>query len=201
MNTTTTTPSDHRTDEERHRVAPWWMGYVFLLPLRRLWENPRRMLSRWISPGDRIVELGCSMGFFSLDLARMVGSQGRVYAIDIQPRVLEALDRRAVRAGLDRIIEPRLGTHDDPRTGDLRGSVDLVHAHHVLHEVRDRPRMVGHLAATLRPGGLFYLAEPDGHVSRELFMRECELLREAGLEPLATPRKRRQQTTVYRKPV
>jgi hypothetical protein len=59
--------------------------------------------------------------------------------------------------------------------------------------------MVGRLAATLRPGGEFYLAEPAGHVSPETFAWECRLLREAGLRLEDQPVAPRQMIAVFRK--
>jgi len=66
------------------------------------------------------------MGFFALELARRVGPEGRVIVVDIQPRMLEELVRRAQKVGLAERIEAR-----EPKAGrlgveDYRGKVDFA---------------------------------------------------------------------------
>jgi len=176
------------------------MGYLFLLPIRRLWESPSRLFKPWVEPGDRIVDLGSGMGYLSLPLARMVGARGHVFAADVEPLVLERLRARARRAGLSSRLTTRVCRSDSPGLEDLDRSVDLVVAHHVIHETGDPARVLGRLAAVLRPGGKLWLAEPKGHVSAELFAWEVAVAREAGLEPLASPVVRRNMVTVLERP-
>ena len=85
-------------------VCPPWLGYVLLNPLRKLVENPDKILGRFVREGMIVLETGCGMGYFTLPLARMVGAKGRVVAVDIAPKMLSVLERRAQKAGLlDRI--------------------------------------------------------------------------------------------------
>src|SRR5512144_604865 len=87
-----------------HDVCPWWLGYVLANPLRRLYQNPTSILAPYLRPGMTVIETGPGMGFFTLDIARLAGNSGRVIAIDVQPKMLSGLRRRARRAGvLDRI--------------------------------------------------------------------------------------------------
>ncbi len=72
-------------------VAPWWLGYLFLLPLRRLWDGAARLTAGRLAAGDTVLELGPAMGFHTLDLARMVGPTGRVIACDVQEKMLAVL--------------------------------------------------------------------------------------------------------------
>jgi SAM-dependent methyltransferase len=176
------------------------MGYLFLSPIRRLWEHPLKRLAPWVRRGDRVLDLGCSMGYFSLDLARLVGRSGRVICTDVQPRVLDTLRCRARRRNLLERLELRTCTADDPNVDDLREKLDFILAYHVIHEVGDPARVIGKLAAALKPGGKIYLAEPKGHVSSEQFAWERELVRGAGLELCEEPQAWRQMTAVYAKP-
>lgn len=185
---------------EAHSVAAWWLGFLFLAPVRRLWEHPARLLSPWIAPGDRVVEVGCGMGYFTLDLARLVGPRGRVVAIDVEERVLAVLRRRLRWSGMASRVELRRGGPSDPHVDDLEGSVDLAVAAHVLHEAADARRMLAHLVRALRPGGKLFLSEPRGHVTPALFARERDLARGAGLLEVASPRIRRTMAVVLEKP-
>jgi len=82
------------------RVCPWWLGYLLVSPVRRLVQDPRKVLAPYVREGMTVLEPGPGMGFFTLELARLVGPSGRVVALDIQPRMLAGLSRRIARAGL-----------------------------------------------------------------------------------------------------
>jgi SAM-dependent methyltransferase len=148
-----------------HRVCPWWLGYALINPLRRLLEDPERLLSPLVSDGMTVVEPGCAMGFFTLALARLVGPGGRVVALDVQPRMLAGLRRRAAKAKLADRIDARLATHDSLRLDDLAGAVDVAVALHVVHEVPDQRAFFAELCRALKPCGRLLLVEPRGHVT------------------------------------
>lgn len=150
-----------------HMVCPAWLGYFLLNPLRRLLENPERMLRGLIIEGMTVLEPGCGMGYFTLPMARMVGPGGKVVAVDIQPKMLSALRRRAEKAGLSSRVEARLAGPDHLALQDLEGQVDVAVALHVVHEVPDPSAFFLEIRKALRPGARFFLAEPRGHVSRK----------------------------------
>jgi SAM-dependent methyltransferase len=76
-------------------TCPWWFGYFLLSPIRRFVQKPTRILRPFVRTGMLVVEPGCGMGFFTLDLVRMVGPQRRVVAADLQEKMLAGLRRRA----------------------------------------------------------------------------------------------------------
>src|SRR5712692_2446259 len=106
-----------------HRVCPWWLGYFLLNPLRRFGQNPTNILSPHVREGMTVLEPGPGMGFFTLELARLVGSSGRVIAVEIQPKMLARLERRAAKAGLLDRLNVRLASPDSLNISDLAGSV------------------------------------------------------------------------------
>ena len=94
------------------RVCPWWLGYFLASPLRRLVYDPASILAPYVRSGTTVLEPGPGMGFFTLELARRVGDSGRVVAVDVQPRMLAGLKRRAAKAGvLDRVDVRLAGSH------------------------------------------------------------------------------------------
>jgi 2-polyprenyl-3-methyl-5-hydroxy-6-metoxy-1,4-benzoquinol methylase len=161
--------SSERAAEAQVHVCPWWIGWLLLSPLRRWLEHPERLLAPHIRAGMTVLEPGCGMGYFSLPLARMVGPAGRVLCVDLQPRMLAGLRRRAAKAGLSGRIEAIDGTLDEPALDGRRGTVDVAVAIHMVHEVPDVPAFLGRLAELLRPGGRLLIIEPKGHVSAEAF--------------------------------
>ncbi|MGB5880104.1 MAG: class I SAM-dependent methyltransferase, partial [Thermoanaerobaculia bacterium] len=88
----------------RDHVCPWWLAYSFDNRLRRFIHRPERLLGPYVRQGMTVLDVGCGMGHFSLGLARMVGSDGQVIAVDLQPEMLEVLSARANKEGLDERI-------------------------------------------------------------------------------------------------
>ena len=65
-------------------TCPWWFLFTFDNPFRRLFQDPVIILGPYLKPGDAAVDIGCGMGYFTLPLARLVGSSGYVIAVDLQ---------------------------------------------------------------------------------------------------------------------
>ena len=152
-----------------HGVCPWWLGYLLAIPLRRLWQNPIDILGPFVGDAMTVLEPGCGMGFFTLDLARMVGPRGKVVAVDVQPRMLTGLQRRARRAGLGDRIDARLADGEQSGVADLDGKVDFALAFAMVHEVPDAARFLADVYRALAPGGKLLVAEPRGHVTDDAF--------------------------------
>jgi len=164
-----------------HRVCPWWMGYFLASPLRKLWQHPHAILAPFVSEGMFVLEPGPGMGFFTLELARLVGPAGRVVAVDMQERMLSSLVRRAARAGLRDRIETRQVSGESLGVADLAGRVDFALAFAMVHEVPDAAHFFDDVATALRPGGKVLLAEPQGHVTPAQFDDTLALAARAGL--------------------
>ena len=163
-----------------NHVCPWWAGYLLVSPLRRLVQSPSRWVGPFVREGSVVLEPGPGMGFFTLDVARMVGPTGRVVAVDVQAKMLAALERRAKRAGLAERLDLRLARADTLGVDDLAGQVDLVIAIFMVHEMPDEARFFVEAHRALRPGGRLLLAEPRLHVSRMRFARSLAAAERAG---------------------
>ena len=170
------------------RTCPWWLGYLLLSPIRRLAEKPERVLRPFVRPGMLVVEPGCGMGFFTLDLVRMVAPGGRVVAIDLQEKMLAGLRRRAARAGLEGAIDVRVARPDRLGIADLAGRVDLVLAFYVVHELEAPAAFFGEIAGALTPDGAALVVEPPLHVSRAAFEASLAVASGAGLRVAGRPR-------------
>jgi ubiquinone/menaquinone biosynthesis C-methylase UbiE len=163
-------------------VCPMWVGYLLLSPLRKWIENPQKLLGPFVRPGMTVLEPGCAMGYFTLPLARMVGPEGRVIAVDIQPGMLAVLSRRARKAGLDGRIETREARTDTLGIGDLEDAVDFAAAIHVVHEMPVQDRFFKEVRRTLKPDGRLLVTEPKGHVSLEKFSQMTTVAEGAGFD-------------------
>jgi tRNA A58 N-methylase Trm61 len=164
-------------------------------------QNPEKIVAPYIRPGMTVLEPGPGMGFFTLPLARMLGPGGRVVAVDIQPRMLSALARRAAKAGIKDRIETRLASPGSLGLADLAGSVDLTLAFAVVHEMPDAAAFFAEIAAASKPGACVLVAEPSGHVSPGEFEKQLEAAGRAGLVREGSPAIPRSSTALLRKPV
>ncbi len=172
---------------EKQHVCPVWIGYLLAHPIRKLFQNPTRILSPHIKPGMTVVDVGCAMGFFTLPAAKMVGPSGRVIAVDLQSRMLEKLEKRAAKAGVRDRIETRVCPADSTGLEDLASRVDVVLAIAMVHETPNPGRLIAELSECLKPGGSLLIAEPRGHVSTSDFGDTLGLAGAAGLETLSRP--------------
>ena len=174
-------------------VCPWWGGYFLDNPIRRLLHRPEQILAPFVRPGMTVLDFGCGMGLFSLAAAGLVGEQGRVIAVDLQPQMLVALGRRAAKAGLkDRI---RLHRSEPDRIG-LAEPCDLVLAFWSAHEVPDPEQLFIDIRACLVPEGAFLIAEPIGHVTAEKFAAMLNRAQQLGFRHRESPRIRWSHTAV-----
>ncbi len=147
-----------------HRVCPWWLGYWLICPVRLFWQSPREILAPYVHEGMTVLEPGPGMGYFTLELARLVGASGRVIAVDVQPKMIERLKRRATQAGLLDRLDARVAPAESMGIADLDGSVDFTLAFAMVHEFPDAGRFFAEVAAASKDGASLLLAEPSGHV-------------------------------------
>jgi SAM-dependent methyltransferase len=183
------------------RVCPWWLGYLLANPIRRLMCDPAKVLAPYVREGMTVLEPGPGMGFFTLELARKVGPSGRVVAVDLQPRMLQGLRRRAARASLVDRVETRVATPDSLGIADLAGAVDFVFAFAMVHEMPAPEVFFTQAAAALRPGGILLLAEPTNHVSADEFEAELRAASQARLEAVGRPTLRSNRAALLKKAV
>lgn len=182
-----------------HRVCPWWLGYFLLNPFRRYRENPANILTPHVRQGMTVLEPGPGMGFFTLELARMVGASGRVVAVDIQTKMLDRLKRRAAKAGLLDRLDARLASSDSMAIADLAGSVDFTLAFAVVHEFPDAARFFAEVAAASKSGASLLLAEPAGHVKAAEFDAELKAASDAGFALVDHPLIRGSHTALLKR--
>src|SRR6476619_4729469 len=109
-----------------------------------------------VKRGMTICDMGCGNGFYTLQLAKMVGEIGKVYGVDIQPEMLTFLQQRAAAENVTN-IEPILGTFTDPKLPKRK--IDLILLVDVYHEFSNPEQMLAAMREALAPDGLCALVE------------------------------------------
>lgn len=166
--TAATASAEHSKPQEEARQS--YLGRVLAQPMshlgaswlvrpeRELEENATRALQQLqLQPGMQICDLGCGNGYWTLPMARVVGPMGKVYAVDIQPEMLQQLKARLGRARLQN-VEPIIGDVDDPRL-PAGVSLDLVLMVDVYHEFSHPQSMLWEIRRALAPEGVVALLE------------------------------------------
>jgi ubiquinone/menaquinone biosynthesis C-methylase UbiE len=155
------------------RVCPWWIGYLLASPLRKwMGQDPFQILRPYVREGMTVLEPGPGMGFFTLPLAKLVGPQGRVIAVDLQPKMIASLKRRAAKSGLLSRIDTRVSAADTLSIDDLAGRIDFTLAFAVVHEVPDLNKFFREVAIASKHNAKLLFAEPRGHVNDVKFEQE-----------------------------
>ncbi len=186
-------------EQRSHHVCPWWIGYLLASPVRRILQQPAELLAPHVRQGMTVLEPGPGMGFFTLELARLVGSSGRVIAVDVQPRMIAALRRRAAKAGVLDRLDTRLASPDSMGLADLAGLVDFTLAFAVVHELPAAAPFFRQVAEASKPGAQLLFAEPAGHVTASAFDAEIQAARDAGFALVDSPSVRRSRTALLAK--
>ncbi len=181
----------------RTHVCPWWLAYLFDNPVRRRLHDAERILGPYVGPGMKVADIGCGLGYFSVELARLVGPEGRVLSVDVQPAMLKQVSRRARRAGVTERIELRACSAE--RLAE-RGALDFALAFWSAHEVPDQPGLYRAMAASLKAGGRLLVVEPLRHVPSSQFERAVQHAIEQGLSVVRRPGIWLSRAVLYVKP-
>lgn len=166
---------------ERRRVCPVELAGGLDNRFRRWFQNPRRILLPYIREGMTVLDVGCGPGFFSVEMARLVGESGRVFACDLQEGMLRLV--RSKIEGTDLAKRMILHKCEENRIG-LSETVDFALAFYMLHELPDQGAFFLEVKTLLRPGGQLLVVEPPFHVSKSSFAETVKLALAVGFSSL-----------------
>jgi ubiquinone/menaquinone biosynthesis C-methylase UbiE len=156
----------------RPTPMPFSQAYSLMLPGRALVAGPERILGDFrLDSGERVLEVGPGVGYYSVAFARRVGPTGRLVCLDLQPEMLHATRGRFAAAGVEGDCIRANGLALPLRAG----SVDRVVLITVLGELPDRAAGLAEVRRVLRPGGRLSVSEqlPDpDFVTRGVLRRE-----------------------------
>jgi len=162
-------------------------------------QDPHEVVAPYVREGMVVLEPGPGMGFFTLEIARLVGSSGRVTAVDLQPRMLSNLKRRAGKAGFEDRLDARLAAPDSLNIDDLHGTFDFTLAFALVHELPAVEPFFREVAGASKKGAGLLFAEPAGPVKPSDFETELNAAIHAGFELVERPTIRRSHTAFLKK--
>ena len=142
------------------------------------------------------LDFGCGPGFFTIDMAKMVGKSGRVIACDLQDGMLEKLRAKIKGSPFENIITLHKCQKD--RIG-VTESVDFMLVFYMLHEVPNQDNYLKEIYSLLKPGGKVLLVEPTFHVSKSEFNFSVDKAITSGLLLAESPKVFLGRTAVFRR--
>jgi ubiquinone/menaquinone biosynthesis C-methylase UbiE len=169
-------------------------------------ERPDLVLNALdLKPGMAVADIGAGTGYYTWRIAQRIGAAGMVYAVDVQPEMIKALEQQMSRRGIAN-VKAVPGTPADPKLP--RNSLDLALMVDVYHEFEQPYEMLAAIVAALKPGGRVAFVEFRGNDPKVPIkplhtMTEEQVRREAGAHALEWIRTTRdlpwQHVIVFRK--
>lgn len=133
---------------------------------RLLLQNPERILRNHIRSGMTVLDLGCGTGYFTIEIARLAGITGKVYACDVQNGMLDILRSKLKGSSLQPRIEV-INNREDSL--GLIGKVDFVVAFYSFHEMKYPDQIINDLTMIVKPETRILISEQKFHVSKTAF--------------------------------
>lgn len=166
--------------KDRNRVCPVELANSLDNRFRRWIQNPQKILAPYIKEGMTVLDLGCGPGFFSVEIAKMVGNEGRVISADLQEGMLQRLKNKIRGTQLESRIQL---VKCDKSTINVHDKVDFILAFYMVHEVPGKNSLFKELKNILKEKGEFLLVEPKlFHVSRKEFETTIRLAEDNGFK-------------------
>jgi ubiquinone/menaquinone biosynthesis C-methylase UbiE len=171
--------------EDKNRVCPVELANSLDSKIRRWLQNPQKILSPYITEGMTVLDIGCGPGFFSIEMADLVGDKGKVISADLQEGMLQKL-RSKIKGT---IFENRIAlVKCDKDNINVSGKADFILAFYMVHEVPDKEKLFVSLKNILKENGQILIVEPKlFHVTKKEFASTIEKSVKAGFKAKEGP--------------
>jgi ubiquinone/menaquinone biosynthesis C-methylase UbiE len=159
-------------------------------------QNPPKILRPYIKEGMTVLDVGCGPGFFSIDMAQMVGKSGRVIASDLQEGMLQKVRNKIKGTELEKRIT--LHKCEENKIG-VSEHVDFVLLFYIVHEIPNKEELFNEIGRILRPNGQVLIVEPPFHVSKSAFEETVRKARDVGFTDVKGPNVLFNKTVILKK--
>lgn len=172
--------------EDKTRICPVEYSGSLDNKWRKWFQNPQKILAPYLKPGIKVLDIGCGPGFFSIEIAKMVGENGKVYSVDLQEGMLNIIKNKIAGTELESRIQ-LIKSNDDGF--NIPEKVDFILAFYMVHEVPDKDNLFKLLKNLLNDNGKFLFIEPTlFHVSKKEFESSLQKAANAGFKVAEGPK-------------
>ena len=153
--------------EEKYHHSKFAFRIISLMhdnPLLPYFRNPQRLLkAAGLTPGQKVLEVGCGPGFFTIPAAKMVGNEGFIYAVDLHPLAIERVKEKIERVKIKN-IKPILANASD--TGLPDRSIDLAFLFGLQYIAGGLGNVIAEIQRTLKDGGVLSFEKTRGSAKK-----------------------------------
>ena len=165
-----TTKRQRHTELHASRFAFWTITLMHDNPLLPIFRNPYKLLrAAGLRQGQKVLEVGCGPGFFTIPAAKIVGEEGLIYAIDVNPFAIRRVKNKIAKEGL-RNVKPSLTNASN--TGLPESSIDLAFLFGLRYVAGGLGNVMSEMNRILKPGALLSFEKTRG--SGEELIQEVE---------------------------
>jgi len=125
--------------------------------VRRWVAPPRKKIAKFAKSGSVIADIGCGPGYFTIPMAEFVGSSGKIYAADADPKSIKTLKEKTSERGFQNVIESDVTSAANMRFIPDQ-CVDFAFSNGVLCCMVDHDGAVSEIKRILKPSGFCYLS-------------------------------------------
>ena len=172
-------------NDKKKRICPVERAGGLDNKIRRFIQNPYKILKPYIQKGMIVLDIGCGPGFFSIDMANMVGESGQVIASDLQEEMLQIVQNKIKGSELEnRVLLHRC---KENKVG-VSKQVDFILLFYMVHEVSNKESFFSEIKTILRKNGKILIVEPPFHVSKLEFKQMIKLTNDIGFTIIDMPK-------------
>ena len=158
------------TGKERHaglhtsNFAFWMITLMHDNPLLPIFRNPYKLLkAAGLKPGQKVLEVGCGPGFFTIPAAKIVGEEGIIYAVDTHPLAIKSVKKKIERGGVKN-VKPILTNASN--TGLPDQSVDLAFLFGLRYIAGGLENVISEMHRILKTGAVLSFEKTRGSAER-----------------------------------
>ena len=159
-----TTKRQRHTELHASRFAFWTITLMHDNPLLPIFRNPYKLLrAAGLRQGQKVLEVGCGPGFFTIPAAKIVGEEGLIYAIDINPFAIRRVKNKIAKQGLKNV---RASITNASNTGLPEGSIDLAFLFGLRYIAGGLENVISEIHRVLKPGGVLSFEKTRGSAKK-----------------------------------
>ncbi len=167
---------------EKHNVCPIQKANALNSKARKMVQNPKKILKKYVKPGMKVLDHGCGPGMFSVAMAEM---GAKVIAADLQQGMLDKLKNNIKDTRYEKNISV-IKCDEDKINVDEK--VDFMLSFYVIHEIKDKENFFKQAKKILKENSKLYIAEPIFHVSKNEFEQTLEIAEKQGFKLIERPK-------------
>ena len=150
----------YQLNRETSNIAYWTIRVMHDNPILAVVRNPYKLLhAAGLKKGQKVIEVGCGPGFFTISAANIVGNEGHIYAVDVHPRAVDRVKKKIEKACLTNVTSLCVNASN---SGLPRGSIDLAFLFGLRSIAGGFEGMIFELHRVLKPGGILSFEKTRG---------------------------------------